>query len=133
MTAVAFLNTQLASTKADLESQRTSRTEEVVAAAQEVEARLAALKNGSSDETIAFGPTGEVVVAAGGKGGKEATAALRRIVQAETERVNAELQQRERDEARAVEQKVDDLRAGVGNTHGAGFNGNHRRPGSAQQ
>jgi DNA-directed RNA polymerase subunit beta' len=110
------LTTQLAATKADLESQRTSRTEEVVAAAQEVEARLKELKNGTTDETIAFGPTGEVVVAAGAKGGKEATASLRKIVGAETERVNAELQQRERDEAKAVEQKIDDLRAGVDET-----------------
>ncbi|TLY72950.1 MAG: DNA-directed RNA polymerase subunit beta', partial [Gammaproteobacteria bacterium] len=110
------LTTQLAATKADLESQRTARTEEVVAAAQEVEARLKELKNGTTDETIAFGPTGEVVVAAGAKGGKEATASLRKIVGAETERVNAELQQRERDEAKAVEQKIDDLRAGVDET-----------------
>ncbi len=107
------LTSQLASTKADLESQRTTRTEETVAAAQEIEGRLAALKGATAEETIAFGPTGEVVVAAGAKGGREATAALRRIVQAETERVNAELQQRERDEERAVEQKIEDLRAGV--------------------
>jgi DNA-directed RNA polymerase subunit beta' len=110
------LNSQLAATKADLEAQRTTRTEETVAAAQEVEGRLAALKSGTAEATIAFAPTGEVVVAAGSKGGREATAALRRIVQAETERVNAELQQRERDEERATEQKIEDLRAGVDET-----------------
>jgi DNA-directed RNA polymerase subunit beta' len=110
------LNAELATTKADLESQRTSRTEETVTAAQQAEKRLAALKSGTADETIAFGPTGEVVVVAGAKGGKEATASLRKIVQAETERVNAELQQRERDEERAVEQKIEDLRAGVDET-----------------
>jgi len=110
------LNAALAATKADLESQRTVRTEEVVTAAQAVQAQLAALKTGEAEDTIVFAPTGEVVVAAGAKGGKEATAALRKIVSAETERVTAELQQRERDEERAVEQKVADLTAGVDET-----------------
>ncbi|HET9345247.1 MAG TPA: hypothetical protein VFO05_06055, partial [Candidatus Limnocylindrales bacterium] len=110
------LQAELASTKADLEAQRASRTEEIVTAAQEVEARLAELKTGVADDSIVFAPTGEVVVAAGDKGGKEATAALRKIVSAETERVNAELQQREKDEERAVDQKVADLQAGIDET-----------------
>jgi len=110
------LTAALAATKADLEGQRTVRTEEVVTAAQAVEAQLAALKSGEAEDTIVFAPTGEVVVAAGAKGGKEATAALRKIVSAETERVTAELQQRERDEERAVEQKIADLSAGVDET-----------------
>ena len=110
------LNAELAATKADLESQRTARTEEVVTAAQAVEAQLAELKTGVAEDSIVFAPTGEVVVAAGGKGGKEATAALRKIVSAETERVNAELQQREKDEERAVDQKVADLQAGIDET-----------------
>jgi len=110
------LNAALAATKADLEQQRTVRTEEVVTAAQAVQAELAALKSGEAADTIVFAPTGEVVVAAGAKGGKDATAALRKIVSAETERVTAELQQRERDEERAVEQKVADLTAGVDET-----------------
>src|SRR4051812_34476476 len=110
------LNEALASTKADLEQQRTIRTEEVVTAAQAVEAQLKELKAGEAADTIVFAPTGEVVVAAGSKGGKEATAALRKIVSAETERVNAELQQREKDEERAVEQKIADLVAGVDET-----------------
>ncbi|HEV7809805.1 MAG TPA: hypothetical protein VGO64_04330, partial [Candidatus Limnocylindrales bacterium] len=110
------LSSALASTKADLEQQRTIRTEEVVTAAQAVEAQLAELGTGVAADTIVFAPTGEVVVASGAKGGKEATAALRKIVSAETERVNAELQQRERDEERAVEQKVADLAAGVDDT-----------------
>src|SRR5215216_5123786 len=110
------LNAELARTKEDLESQRTARTEEIVTAAQGVEARLAELKTGVAEDTIVFEPTGEVVVAAGDKGGKDATAALRKIVSAETERVNAELQQREKDEERAVEQKVADLQAGIAET-----------------
>ncbi len=110
------LNAELAATKADLESQRTVRTEEVVTAAQAVEAQLAELKTGVAEDSIVFAPTGEVVVAAGAKGGKEATAALRKIVSAETERVTAELQQREKDEERAVDQKVADLQAGIDET-----------------
>jgi DNA-directed RNA polymerase subunit beta' len=107
------LNAELARTKADLESQRASRMEEIAASAQETQASLAALKAGVADETIAFGPTGEVVVAAGDKGGKDATARLRKIVGEYTEQVNADLQQRAADEARAVEQKIADLAAGM--------------------
>ncbi|HEY6030396.1 MAG TPA: hypothetical protein VIU44_07535, partial [Gaiellaceae bacterium] len=112
------LNAELARTKADLESQRASKTEAIAAAAQETEALLAALKTGVAEETIAFGPTGEVVVAAGDKGGKEATARLRKIVGDYTEQVNAELQQRAADEARAVEQKIADLAAGMADALG---------------
>ena len=110
------LNAELAATKADLEAQRATRTEEIAAAAQATEAQLAELKTGEAEETIAFAPTGEVIVAAGDKGGKEATARLRKIVAEYTEQVNADLQQREADEARAVEQKVADLRAGMEET-----------------
>ena len=110
------LNAELARTKADLEAQRSSRTEEIAALAQGTQAALAELKTGVAAETIAFEPTGEVVVAAGDKGGKEATARLRKIVGEYTEQVNADLQQREVDEARAVEQKIEDLRAAMDDT-----------------
>ncbi len=106
----------LATTKADLEAQRAARTEEIVTAAQVVQAQLKELKTGVVDETIVFAPTGEVIVAAGEKGGKEAVARLRSVVSAETERVNDELQSRERDEATAVDQKVADLRAAMDDT-----------------
>lgn len=105
------LQAQLASTKQDLEAQRTQRTEEIVAAAQAIEARLTELGTGEAEDTIAFEPTGEVVVAAGDKGGKDALAKLRKLAATESERVNQELQQRERDEERATEQKVADLQA----------------------
>jgi len=110
------LNEELARTKADLEAQRASRTEEIAAAAQATEGQLSALKTGVAEETIAFAPTGEVIVATGDKGGKEATARLRKVVAEYTEQVNADLQQREADEARAVEQKVADLSSGVDDT-----------------
>jgi len=61
----------------------------VVTAAQAVQAQLAALKTGEAEDTIVFAPTGEVVVAAGAKGGKEATAALRKIVSADANDVTA--------------------------------------------
>ncbi|OGO56610.1 MAG: DNA-directed RNA polymerase subunit beta' [Chloroflexi bacterium RBG_16_69_14] len=107
------LRASLEATRVELEAQRTSRTEEVVREAQAVEAALKELKTGVTEETIAFVPTGEVVVAAGDKGGKEATARLRKIVAAETERVTAELKQRELDEERGTEQKVQDLVAAM--------------------
>ena len=91
-----------------------SRTEEIAAAGQETAALLAELKTGVAEDSIVFAPTGEVVVAAGDKGGKEATARLRKIVGDYTEQVNADLQQRIADEERAVEQKIEDLKAGDG-------------------
>jgi DNA-directed RNA polymerase subunit beta' len=110
------LTAALKATKAELETQRATRTEEIVAAAQGVEARLAELKTGEAAESIVFEPTGEVIVAAGEKAGKAATSKLRSVVQAETDRVNEEIQQRERDEETAVDQKVADLRASMDET-----------------
>jgi len=107
------LTTELGRTREDLEGQRASRTVEIAATAQGTAAKLAALKSGVAEESIAFAPTGEVVVAAGDKGGKEATARLRKIVGDYTEQVNADLQQRIVDEERAVEQKIEDLRAAM--------------------
>src|SRR5437773_2417189 len=112
----AELTAALKDTRAELETQRANRTEEIVAAAQQVEARLAELKTAAAEESIVFEPTGEVIVAAGDKGGKTATAKLRSVVSAETERVTEEIQQRERDEELAVEQKVADLRAAMDET-----------------
>ncbi len=107
------LTAALAQTRSELEAQRTARTEELAAAAQAVEARIAGLASGTADEPIAFPITGEVVVAASAKGGKEATAALRRIVAAETDRLTDEIKQREADEERSVAQKVADLQLQV--------------------
>ena len=99
----------LAVTKAELEQQRTARTEEIVLAAQQAEQTLKALGKAEASEAIAFPITGELVVAAGATGGKEATATLRKIVAAEMERVTAEIQAREADEARSAAQKTADL------------------------
>ena len=93
-----------------LEQQRSDRTDEISTAAQAVQARLAEVKTGVADETIAFEPTGEVVLAAGEKGGKAVETKLKKIVLAESERVTDEFRTREADEQRATEQKIDDLR-----------------------
>jgi len=107
------LNAELAATRSGLEAQRASETEAIASAAKDAETALAALKNGVAEDTIAFAPTGEVIVASGEKGGKEATAKLRKIASGASERVDADLKQREADEARAVEQKIADLEAGM--------------------
>ncbi len=112
----AELQAELERTKADLEAQRAARTAEIAAEAKAIEEQIAALGKGVADEAIVFSPTGEVVVRAGEPAGRDALARLRKIAAAETERVNAELQQRETDEARAVEQKIADLRAGMDET-----------------
>jgi len=107
------LNADLAALRADLEVQRASRTEELAAAAQATEAQLAALKTGTAEDTIVFAPTGEVIVAAGDKGGKEATARLRKVVSEYSDQVTDELKRRDTDETRAVEQQVADLSAAM--------------------
>ena len=121
------LNAELADTKANLETQRASETEAIASAAKDAETALTALKSGVAEDTIAFAPTGEVVVAAGEKGGKEATAKLRKIASGASERVDADLRQREADEARAVEQKIADLEAGMQDAL------QHERAGLAEQ
>src|SRR4029079_9332727 len=94
------LKSELAPTKDNLAGQRAARTEEIAAAAQATEPLLAELKTGVAEETIAFAPTGEVVVAAGDKGGKDATSRLRKVVGAETERLTAEFKPRNAADAR---------------------------------
>jgi len=110
------LRATLAVAKAEIEAARNRDTDEATARAQDVQAALAALGTGTAEETIAFVPTGEVVVAAGDKGGKAATAALRKIVAAETDRISEAAGQRAADEERGTEQKVQDLQASMEET-----------------
>ncbi len=84
--------------------------------AKAVETALTELKSKVAEDTIAFVPTGEVVVAAGDKGGKDALAKLRKIATAETERISSELDQRASDEARLTEQKLADLQSSMDET-----------------
>src|SRR3954454_4458220 len=110
------LRAGLANIRSELESQRNSRIEDVAREAQAVEAQLTELGSGAAEDTIAFAPTGEVVVAAGDKGGKDALNRLRKIATAETERVTQEVEQRGSDEERKTEQKVQDLQAAMDET-----------------
>ena len=99
----------LATTRSELEQQRADRMGEIVEMAKAVEDRLKALGTAVADETIAFAPSGEVIVAAGDKGGRAAVARLRPVVKAESDRIDAELKQREVDEDTATAQKIADL------------------------
>ena len=68
-----------------------------------------ALGSGVAEEPIVFEPTGEIIVAAGDKGGKAAISKLRKVVKDETERVAAEITEREKAEADATVQKIGEL------------------------
>jgi DNA-directed RNA polymerase subunit beta' len=107
------LKGELEARRVELEAERSSKTEEVSLEAQAVEASLKELKSGAAEDTIAFASTGEVVVAAGEKGGKDALARLRKIAAAEIERVTEEIKAREALEAQATDQKVADLVLGM--------------------
>ena len=107
------LNIALATTKAELEEQRNAKIAGIAEIAQSVEARLTELGSAEATETIAFEPTGEVIVAAGDKGGKAAASRLRKIVKDETERIDAEITGREKAEADATAQKIGDLQISV--------------------
>ena len=102
------LNTALAGTKVELDRQRSEATLGVAEAAQAVEAELAALGTGSADSTVAFAPTGEVVLAAGDKAGKAAATQLRKIAAAYTQQLEVDFQQRVRDETTATAARIAD-------------------------
>ncbi len=110
------LRATLATTRSELDTQRDVRIEDVAREAKAVEDALGELGTKVAEDTIAFTPTGEVVVAAGDKGGKDALARLRKIATAETERVTTELEQRASDEERMTEQKVQDLQSSMDET-----------------
>ncbi len=77
--------------RAEAERQRAERTDELIEAQHQAESAISALK-GAADEPIVFAPTGEVIVAAGDKGGKDAKTALGKAAREEIERVNTEIQ-----------------------------------------
>jgi DNA-directed RNA polymerase subunit beta' len=104
------LNEALATRRAELEEQRTQRTAELVEAQQQTQAALAALAKEPPAEPIVFAPTGEVILAAGDKPGRDAERALKKAAGDEIERVNTEIQELEAAEAANVKAQVDDLR-----------------------
>ena len=107
------LNAALAETRARLEDERTQRTQDLVVASQEAEAAINALGAEPASGPVVFAPTGEIVVAEGETGGREALARLKKLAADEIERVNAELQDREAREASATEQRIADARLEV--------------------
>jgi len=110
------LRAVLATTRAEIEAARTRDTDEATGEAKKVQAALSALGTGVAEDTIAFGPTGEVVVAAGEKGGKPALARLQKIVAGETDRISEASEQRALDEERGTGQKVDELKSAMDET-----------------
>ena len=100
---------ELETLKSELEAQRAQRTEELVEAGQAAEAAIRALGSAPVADSIVFEKTGEVVVAVGEKAGRDGVARLRKLVAAEVERVNLELQDREATEEAAARQKIQDL------------------------
>ena len=103
------LNRGLAQFKAEREEERTGRTAELVAAQQETKALIEAL-NGAAEEPIVFQPTAEIIVAATDKGGKPAVTALNKAAAAEIERVNTEIQEREKLQEDQVRAQLEDKR-----------------------
>jgi DNA-directed RNA polymerase subunit beta' len=96
--------------KAEREEERARRTAELVAAQQETKARLDAQGKEAAGEPIVFESTGEVIVAAGDKADRAAVTRLNKAAAAEVERVNTEIQERERLEEEGVQAKIADLR-----------------------
>ena len=102
------LKEALAERQRELEEQRSGRTAELVEAKQRTEAAIKAFK-GAAEEPIVFEPTGEVIVAVGAKGGKEAIEALKKAAAEEVERVNTEIQSIEAAEAERTAAQIADL------------------------
>ncbi len=107
------LHAALEATRAETEARRVADTDAASAEASRIETALAALKTGVAEETIAFAPTGEVIVAAGEKGGKDALARLRKAATAEIERISEAAADRIAREETATGQKAADLDASM--------------------
>jgi len=107
------LGAALAETRAGLEDERTQRTQDLVVASQETGAAISALGSKEAPQPIVFAPTGEVVVAEGATGGKDAQSRLKKLASEEIERANAELQDREAREEASTQQRIADARLEV--------------------
>ncbi|MEX2547233.1 MAG: DNA-directed RNA polymerase subunit beta', partial [Chloroflexota bacterium] len=103
------LTESLTAFKAEREEERYGRTAELVAAQQETKALIEGLK-GAAEEPIVFPPTTEIIVAATDKGGKTAVTALNKAAAAEIERVNTEIQEREKLQEDQIRAQLEDKR-----------------------
>ena len=104
------LNAELATFKGEHEAERERRTAELVEAQQSTAAALKALGSGAAEAAIVFEPTGEVIVASGERGGKDASAKLKDAAADEIERVNTEIQESEAQQEATIRQRIDDKR-----------------------
>ncbi len=111
--SVDELGAALTETRTVLEDERTQRTQDLVVASQETEAAISALGSKEASHPVVFAPTGEVVVADGSTGGKDAQTRLKKLAADEIERVNAELQEREAREEATMHQRIADARLEV--------------------
>jgi DNA-directed RNA polymerase subunit beta' len=123
----AELRATLVATRGEVEAKRVADTDAASAEASRIETALSTLGSGAAEETIAFAPTGEVIVASGEKGGKEALSRLRKLATAEIERISAAAADRLALEETATEQKIADLNASMQDTLA------HKREELAQQ
>ena len=122
------LNKELATSRATLETQRASETEGIAAAAKEAETRAGRAQERRRRGHHRLRPDGRGRRGCrreGWQGGHGQAPQDRRA--ATSERIDADLKQREADEARAVEQKVADLEAAMQDTL------QHERSGLAEQ
>ena len=123
------LNADLAATKADLEAQRAARTEEIVAAAKDARdgPRRAEVRRRRGDHRLRPDGRGRCV-AAGDKGGKEATARLRKMVGAVDRAASTASCSSARPTRPArPSRRIDDLRAAIDDDAQAEREGRSRR------
>jgi DNA-directed RNA polymerase subunit beta' len=104
------LKENLSTFKREREEERAQRTAELVEAQQATEAQMKELGKTAAGEPIVFAPTGEVIVAAGDSADRAAQTRLKKAAGDEIERVNTEIQERERLEEESIQRQVDDAR-----------------------
>ncbi len=104
------LNADLEQFKKEREGERETRTAKLVEAQQATEAAIKALGSDEASEAIVFEETGEVLVAAGEKAGKAASAKLRKMTAELVEKLNDDIKEKEALEEAAVTQRIEDAK-----------------------
>ncbi|HSM33029.1 MAG TPA: DNA-directed RNA polymerase subunit beta', partial [Anaerolineae bacterium] len=104
------LQGELEQFKREREQERETRTAQLVEAQQSTEAALKALGSAVAEDAIVFEETGEVLVAAGEKGGKAVSAQLRKLTAELVEKINHDIKEKEAQEEAAVRQRIEDAK-----------------------
>jgi DNA-directed RNA polymerase subunit beta' len=104
------LNESLATFKAEREEERTAVTARLVEAQQATDEQMKALGKEPAADPVVYEPTGEIIVAAGDKADKAAATRLNKAAAAEVERVNTEIQEREKLQEDQVSREIEDGR-----------------------